>query len=55
MTSGFTRKSTSVGPWPLKSAWIRSLLVSKYAASAPIVALWPPFVLRTSESLRLTM
>jgi hypothetical protein len=36
-TSGFTRKSTSVGPWLLNAAMKSSFPVTKYAFAAPIV------------------
>src|SRR5215211_5061186 len=39
-TSGFTRKSTSLGPWLLKPAMISTFDVEKYDSDVPIVALW---------------
>src|SRR5690242_12050769 len=41
-TSGFTRKSTSVGPWLLKDAMMSELGVVKYCCTAAMVVVVPP-------------
>src|SRR3954464_249517 len=54
-TSGFTRKSTSVGPWLLKSAIKSELEVRKYSWVAPMVTMEPLEPINDIPSVWLSM